>query len=226
MKDGRVAWTCGFGAIAASVVVVAGASPFLPAHGLAAATAPVTIIDEWRSVQAPPPPPIKDVTVDPKTTAYLIFDILANTCNKQVRPRCVASVPRLTGMLARATTAGMLVVYSTLPGQTANDILAEVRPFSGQPVVAALTDKFLGTNLDGILKGADIKTVIIAGTAANGAVITTAAEAALRGYKVAVPVDLMSGSTTYAEQYTAWHLTNSPVIPANITLTRSDLIHF
>jgi hypothetical protein len=41
-----------------------------------------------------------------------------------------------------------------------------------------------------------------------------------------VPVDLMSGSTTYAEQYTAWHLTNSPVIPANITLTRSDLIHF
>ncbi len=185
-----------------------------------------TIIDQWSAVPVPPAPALKTATVDPKTTAYLILDIVTITCNSQARPRCTASVPKIAALLGRAATARMLVIYSHLPGQTPDNILPEIRPFPGQPVVSAFTDKFLGTNLESILKGANIKTVIIAGTSSNGAVLTTAAEAALREYQVVVPVDLMSATSLYAEQYTAWHLTNSPAIPARITLTRSDMIKF
>lgn len=35
-----------------------------------------TIIDEWQSIQAPPAPTLKAVTVDPKTTALLVLDII------------------------------------------------------------------------------------------------------------------------------------------------------
>jgi nicotinamidase-related amidase len=64
------------------------------------------------------------------------------------------------------------------------------------------------------------------GTAAHGAVLYTASAAALRGLKVIVPVDGMSANTTYPEQYTAWHLVNAPVVSANVTLTKLDLIKF
>jgi len=36
---------------------------------------------------------------------------------------------------------------------------------------------------------------------------------------IAVPVDGVSADTTYAEQYTAWHLANAPRISAAVTLT-------
>ena len=65
-----------------------------------------------------------------------------------------------------------------------------------------------------MLKDKGITTVIVVGTLANGGVLHTASEAALRGFKVVVPVDGMSSpnlDTLYTEQYTAWHLANAPV---------------
>lgn len=66
---------------------------------------------------------------------------------------------------------------------------------------------------------------MVAGTAANGAVLHTATGAAMRGYRVIVRVDLMSADL-YAEQYTAWHLVNAPGTRHQTALTRSDLIHW
>ncbi len=120
----------------------------------------------------------------------------------------------------------MLVIYSMIPGVQVDDILLAVRPFPGQLVVISYLDKFLGTNLETILKDQGIKTVIVVGTVAHGAVLHTSGEAALRGFQVDVPVDLMSAELLYAEQYTAWHLVNAPVISERIILTRSDLIGF
>lgn len=64
------------------------------------------------------------------------------------------------------------------------------------------------------------------GTTAEGAVIHTATGAAMRGFKVIVPVDGMSAGTLYAEQYTAWHLVNAPGSRKGTTLTKFDLIAF
>jgi hypothetical protein len=38
-----------------------------------------TIIDEWQNVKAPPPPQLQSVTLDPKTTALLMIDIIKQT---------------------------------------------------------------------------------------------------------------------------------------------------
>jgi nicotinamidase-related amidase len=95
---------------------------------------------------------------------------------------------------------------------------------AGDPVVTSGPDKFMGTDLEKILKEKGIKTVIVTGTAANGAVLYTASGAALRGMQVIVPVDGMSAGNVYAEQYVAWNLANAPRVSAMVTLTRSERI--
>jgi nicotinamidase-related amidase len=185
-----------------------------------------TIVDEWAAATAPPPPQLRPVTVDPRTTALLILDVIAQSCNMERRPRCVASVPRLAQLLARANTAGMLVIYSLTVGREVGDILLLIRPLGNEPVVAAGADKFIGTNLEQLLRDRGIRTVIVVGTAAHGAVLYTASGAAFRGLSVIVPVDGMSAETLYIEQYTAWHLANAPTVSARVTLTTTDQIRF
>ncbi|MEA4827628.1 MAG: isochorismatase family protein [Clostridium sp.] len=87
-------------------------------------------------------------------------------------------------------------------------------------------DKFYKTNLEEILQEKGIKTVVITGYAANGAVLHTATSAAFRGYNVIVPVGCMSANYLYAEQYTAWHMLNSPGTRNKAFLTTVDLISF
>jgi hypothetical protein len=61
-----------------------------------------TIIDEWATVKAPPPPALKGVTIEPKTTALLLLDFNKQTCNSERRPRCVASIPKVANVLKDA----------------------------------------------------------------------------------------------------------------------------
>jgi nicotinamidase-related amidase len=51
---------------------------------------------------------------------------------------------------------------------------------------------------------------VVLGTAAQGAVLNTASQAAFRGLKVIIPLDGISAETPYYEQYTAVHLATSP----------------
>jgi nicotinamidase-related amidase len=197
------------------------------AIGLAAVLLPAkaqTIVDEWAAIKAPPPPELKTVKVDPKESALLLLDFVKQNCSP--RPRCVASLPKMQGLLEKARQAGMPVVYSIVTGQALTDVLPEVAPRAGDAFVASGPDKFMNTDLDKLLKEKGVKTVIVAGTAAEGAVLNTAAAAALRGYKVIVPVDGASSVNPYSEQYTAWHLGNSPVVSRQVTLTRIDLVGF
>ncbi len=191
-----------------------------------------TIIDEWQSVKAPPAPALKAVTLDPKTTALLVIDLVKQTCNTERRPRCVASIPKIEKLLAAARAQGMMVIYTTVPSVPIADTLPAIAPKVNEPVVVALLDKFIlgdkDTGLEKILKDKGITTVISVGTAAHGAVLYTSSAAALRGFNVIVPVDGMSGDgqNTYIEQYVAFHLTSAPVIPPKVTLTRIDMIKF
>jgi nicotinamidase-related amidase len=61
--------------------------------------------------------------------------------------------------------------------------------------------------------------LLTVGAAAHGAVLYTASTAAMKGFKVIIPVDGISADNAYAEQYTAWHLVNVPVIGSAMTLT-------
>lgn len=198
---------------------------FATAFSVAAATASAqTIVDEWASVKIPPAPQLKPVTVDSKTTALLMLDFMNQNCG--ARPRCVASLPAVKKLLDEARAKGVLVVYATVPGGKIADTRPEVAPTGNEPVVSSGPDKFLNTDLEKILKDKGIQSVITVGTAAHGAVLNTASVAALRGLKVIVPVDGKSAESAYAEQYTAWHLANAPVVSRNVTLTKLDMVKF
>jgi nicotinamidase-related amidase len=187
-----------------------------------------TIIDEWASAKLPAPPDLKPVTIDPKETALLVMDFTVQTCTPQRRLRCANSVPKVEKLVADARRTGAFVIYSVaVPGSTAADILKELTPAAGEPVLPPLgPDKFVGSELDKMLKERGIKTVIAIGTQAHTSVLHTGSAAALRGFKVVVPVDGMSGDDPWPELYTAWHLANAARISAQVTLTRMDMIKF
>ena len=186
-----------------------------------------TIIDEWPTVQAPKPPELKPVTVDPKVTALLVLDLVRQGCNVERRPRCVASIPKIQALLSQARAKGMMVIYTHYAGTAPGDVLKEVAPLTGEAVLGGTTsDKFLGTDLEKMLKDKDLKSVIPVGAAAEGAVILTASAAAMRGFQVIVPVDGASSGYAFAEQYTAWHLVNAPNVGQRVTLTKIDMITY
>jgi len=186
-----------------------------------------TIVDEWATVKTPPPPELKSVTIqNVKETAFLVLDIVKQGCNFQRRPRCVPSVPKIQKFLEEARAKGMPVIHSRTSQSTAADILPEVAPRPDEPLVASSADKFVGTDLERILKEKGIKTVIVVGTAAHGAVLYTATGSAYRGFKVIVPVDGMSSENTYFEQYVAYQLANGPGLGQAVTLTKFDLIRY
>ena len=186
-----------------------------------------TIIDEWSSVKAPPAPELKDVTIDPKTTALLMLDFVKQNCNEKVRPRCPATLPAAKQLLADARANNVLVVYSIVDGNVIGDTVADVAPIGNEPVVQSGAQKFIKTDLEKILKDRGIRTVIVAGTAANGAVLHTASEAVLRGFKAVVPVDTMSADNAYIEQYVAYHfIAARGGIAAGTTLTSVGMVKY
>ncbi len=218
-KRGRETWLRFTGSISASFlagIFLAGTPGFAQ-----------TIVDEWATVKAPPPPELKPVTIqNVKETAFLVLDIVKQGCNSQRRPRCVASVPKIQKFLEEARAKGMPVIYSRYSQATVADILPEVAPRPDEPLVASNSDKFVGTDLEKILKEKGIKTVIVVGIAAHGAVLYTASGSAYRGFKVIVPVDGMSSENTYFEQYVAYQLANGPGLQQSVTLTKFDLIRY
>lgn len=181
------------------------------------------IVDQWANAKAPPPPELKPVTVDPKTTALLMLDFIPYCSGT---PRCVASLPAMKQLLATARAHGATIVYSVAGNFGPSDILKDVAPLGNEPWVKSHADKFVNTNLEKILKDKGMQTVIVTGTSANGAVLYTGSGAALRDFKVIVPVDGLSGNDLYAEQLTVWQLAHGPGFGAQVTVTRSDMIQF
>jgi nicotinamidase-related amidase len=188
------------------------------------------VTTEWASVKPPPAPELKPVTVDPKTTAFLMLDFMKGNCG--ARPRCIATVPNVKKLLEAARASNMMVFY-TLVGQEptpAGMVDQSLAPRASEFRIEGSggADKFINSNLDQGLKDKGIKTVIVTGTSAQGAVGGTTNGAAQRGYKAIVPVDGMSAEDAYNEQYAAWHIyKGGPAnLVSNATLTRSDLIKF
>ena len=183
------------------------------------------IVTSWATMKLPPPPVLQPVKVEPSQTALLLLDFSTGTCNPAQRPRCFDSLPTVAKLLAEARAHGMSIIYSTVPNGSARDTPKVLAPQSGDPVVSAGADKFLDTDLTDILKARHIRTLIVTGTTAQGAVLYTGSAAALRGYDVVVPVDGMSASDAFGELATAWVFANGPPsVSRHVTLTRSNLI--
>jgi nicotinamidase-related amidase len=200
--------------------------------GLAAVTsAPsafaATIIDEWASVKPEAAPELKPATIDPKTTAFVVMDLVKGSCNAERRPRCVASIPAIEKFLAEARGKGVTIIHTVAGSGGVADILPPVAPKEGETVLTGtVANKFVRTDLEKILKDKGITTVIPVGTAAQGAVLYTGSEAAFRQFKVVVPVDGASSESQFAEQAVAWLFAKAPGVSNQTTLTRFDMMKF
>jgi nicotinamidase-related amidase len=211
----------GHGHVANAAVAIA----ILAASGAAHAQ---TVIDDWYQAKLPPPPQLKAVTLQLKETALLVMDFTVQTCTPERRKRCADSVPKVKRFVEAAREHGALIIYSVaVPGSVATDVLKELTPAPGEQVLPPLgPDKFINSDLEKTLKDKGIKTVVAMGTQAQTSVLHTGGEAALRGFKVIVPVDAMSADDLFPEAYTAWHLSTAARISAQVTLTKLDMIGF
>lgn len=206
------------------------------ALSVATLSAAIVLVAASAASAAAPPNPASQrrvpVTVDPATTAFLVLDLTAVVCTPN--PHCVATLPAAAKLLAKARAAGALVVFS----KTVNPrdrVLAQVAPRAGEQTVAAVANKFYGTELDHILRSHGIKTVVMVGSKTNGAILYTAYAANARGYTVVVAVDGVSSASDYIQQYSLFQLlnapgfpnaANAPLAPHAVTLSKTSLITF
>ncbi len=203
--------------LAAALTILASAIPHAQAK---------TVIERWATITPPPVPAVHAAKLDPNTTALLLLDFVSQTCSTTTRPQCVATIPHVRTLLATARADHVTIIYSYVLSGTKADINHDLAPNPGEASVQSGPDKFLHTKLAQILRQGGIKTVIVTGTAAEGAVLATASEAAYRGYTVILPYDGMSSTHQYAEQYVAWDLLNAPVTSQHTILTSLAMIRF
>jgi len=185
------------------------------------------VTELWDHIVAPPAPAIRAVSIDPKTTAFLLLDFLAEVCTDR-RPRAAAAVPRIAQFLRKARERQMVVVHTTTSKgrPDGSDLAAPIKPVSGEMVYQASLNKFFGNDLDRFLKSRGVETVLAAGTSPNGCLLFTVAGAILNGYRTIVPIDGMPAATLYQEQFVAWEFANGPGFRNATTLSAFDLIGF
>jgi len=207
--------------VAMALAITGGTS--IPALG-------ASVTDNWALIAVPPAPPIDDATVDGMNTALLVLDLNTDTCTPAKRPGCARSLPAVQRLLGAARVHGLLIVHTTGPAvgdATPPPAARGIDRKASEPLIRSYPDKFLGSGLDKLLAERGIATVIVVGVSANGAVLYTASEAAMRGFNVVVPLDGYSAETPFAELLTAWQLKNTPPsIAQKVTLTLTDRIRF
>jgi nicotinamidase-related amidase len=187
------------------------------------------VLDQWRSVQVPPPPELQRVTVDPSNTALVILDMYATSCSQEQRPACVQTIPHVQKLLADARAHHMKVIYTAGPpgGTGPSEPTSALARREGEPTMHGGADKFMGSDLEKTLKDANIKTIIMVGTSAEAAVLYTGSHAALLNYDVIIPVDGISSATPFPELATIWIMKNtSPQVTRHVTMTKTDLISY
>jgi nicotinamidase-related amidase len=208
-------------AIPAAIVAIA-----LLAASFSGPARAASIMDEWASIKAPAPPALKAVKIDPKTTALISMDFNQRNCIPAQRTRCADVLPTVQKLMATARAKGMTVVHTYTPNMKKEEIVQSVGPQGDEMVLQVRGDKFFGNALEKTLKDKGIKTVLLVGTSANGAVMFTAIGASQRHFKAIVPIDTMPADTAYQEQLAIFEISNGPGVREDSTLTRSDMLSF
>lgn len=164
-------------------------------------------------LQVPEYPMTEEVLLDPASTALIVVDMQRDFAEEGGRlfvPDAPATIPVIRDLLERAREAGAFRVFTqdthgtddpefaiwpahaveNTPGW---EIVEPLRPRPDEYVVRKLRyDAFYGTSLEHQLRVRGIRTVIVCGTVANICVHYTAASAALRWFRVVLPVDAVS----------------------------------
>ncbi len=113
----------------------------------------------------------------PSRTALLVIDMQNATV--ALAHRAAETVAVIAGLSERARAAGVPVVTvrqrdeGMVPGTEGWRVVPELAPREGEPVVDKTTpDSFLGTDLDGLLRGLGVTEVVVTGFATEVCVDT------------------------------------------------------
>jgi nicotinamidase-related amidase len=169
-------------------------------------------------LEVPPFTVERQVPVEVRTSALIVVDMqndFVNPGGALVVESAAGTIPAVQRLLTLARARGVRVFYTqdthhegdpefpiwgrhVLEGTWGWQIVEELAPRPGERVIQKLRyDGFFGTSLDHELRLGGIETVIICGTVANICVLHTAGSAALRGYRVVLPIDAVSAITPF-----------------------------
>jgi nicotinamidase-related amidase len=102
-------------------------------------------------------------------------------------------LPRLAGAVTAARAAGIPVIYVTIgftDGDPATEIHPAVAPGDGDLIVTKRrVSAFTGSDLDVLLRGLGAGTLVLAGIATSGVVLSTLRQAADLDYRLVVLAD-------------------------------------
>ena len=182
------------------------------------------------TAEGPNKPQPQPVTLDGKTTAVLVLDLHTRCHNS--KEICFKLMPGLGEFLERARPSGVSIIYTVSSGQKgkpSGEIATPLKRRPEEPVIYPQGfDKFIGGELEGLLKPKGIKSVVVVGASAHIAVLHTAVSAA-RGYglNVIIPMDGSISASNYEMEYTFHHLS---VIPGGanklVQFTNLSMISF
>ena len=152
----------------------------------------------------------RSCNLEPNKTALIIVDMqkdFAYPDGKLYVPGSEKIIPSIKKLLDRARANGVRVVYTQdwhpenspefkiwpkhcVAGSRGAEIVDELEPKPNELIIRKETyDAFYKTELERHLKEASIENVIVTGVVANICVLHTAGSAALRGFKIVLPVD-------------------------------------
>ena len=171
-----------------------------------------------RTVEVPEYKVVDSVTLKASETAVIVVDMQNDFVKPQGKlyvPTAPLTIEPIRRLLDKARAAGVKIFYTQdthydgdpefeIWGEHAKygtwgwEIVDELKPEKGDIVVRKTRyDGFYGTPMDDLLRVYGIKNTVIVGTVANICVLHTAASAALRWYKVVVPIDGISALTEF-----------------------------
>ncbi len=166
-----------------------------------------------KTVELPEIPFTETVELPARETALIVVDMqrdFVEPTGKLPVPTAPQTVPVIRKLLQEARSAGVRVFYTldthlkedpefvlwgehVVEGTPGWEIVDDLKPQEGDILIRKTRyDGFYGTPLDEYLRLFGIRHVVVTGTVANICVLHTAGSAALRFYKVVVPVDAIS----------------------------------
>ncbi len=164
-------------------------------------------------VEVPEIPVVERVELPARSTAVVVVDMqndFVKPGGKLVVPTAAATIEPIRRLLERARRGGVRVFYTQdthyegdpefqIWGEHARhgtwgwEIVEELKPQPGDIVVQKTRyDGFYGTPLEDLLRAYNIENLVVTGTVANICVLHTAGSAALRRFKVHIPLDTVS----------------------------------
>lgn len=185
----------------------------------------------------------KSCSVEPRKTALVIVDMQKDFVHPDGRlyvPGSEKIVPSISRLLDSARANGAKVVYTQdwhpedspefgiwpkhcIMGSRGAEIVDELKPQPGELIIRKETyDAFYKTELEKYLREAHIESLIVTGVVANICVLHTAGSAALRGFKILLPIDCIAALNDFDYRLT---LRQVSFLYRGV-LTRSDLVVF